>query len=113
LTAVSGAKFALPASAAVGVGYEASFAEKHAVEALLDADYYFGGSFAAAAGAAYTYNDMVTVRAGYRYGGQSPVPSFASVGVGVKFIGLKLDLAYLIGSAPAANTLALSLGYTF
>jgi long-subunit fatty acid transport protein len=113
LTAVSGAKFALPASAAVGVGYEASFAEKHAVEALLDADYYFGGSLAAAAGAAYTYNDMVTVRAGYRYGGQSPVPSFASVGVGVKFIGLKLDLAYLIGSGAAKNTLALSLGYTF
>jgi hypothetical protein len=35
------------------------------------------------------------------------------VGAGVKFIGLKLDLAYLIGSGAAANTLALSLGYTF
>lgn len=109
----SGAKYALPASVAVGAGYEATFADKHAIEALLDADYYFSGSFAAAAGAAYTYGDLVTVRAGYRYGGQSPVPSYASVGAGVKFIGLKLDLAYLIASGPAKNTLALSLGYTF
>ena len=108
-----GAKYSLPTSVAVGAGYEAVFADKHAIEALLDADYYFSGWFAAAAGAAYTYGELVTVRAGYRYGGQSPIPSYASVGAGVKFIGLKLDLAYLIGSGAAANTLALSLGYTF
>ena len=113
VTSASGTHFALPSSAAVGAGYEATFAGKHAVEALLDADYYFSGWFAAAAGAAYTYGDLVTVRAGYRYGGQSPIPSYASVGAGVKFIGLKLDLAYLIGSGAAKNTLALSLGYTF
>ena len=109
----SGAEFCIPGSVAVGAGYEATFADKHGIDVLLDADYYFSGWFAAAAGAAYTYNDLVTVRAGYRYGGDSPVPSYASVGAGVKFIGLKLDLAYLIASGPAANTLAVSLGYTF
>ena len=113
VTSASGVQFGLPASVAVGAGYEAAFADKHAIEALLDADYYFNGWFAAAAGAAYTYGDLVTVRAGYRYGGQSPVPSYASVGAGVKFAGLKLDLAYLIGSGAAKNTLALSLGYSF
>ena len=112
VTSASGVKFCIPGSAAVGAGYETAFG-KHAVEALLDADYYFSGWFAAAAGAAYTYGDLVTVRAGYRYGGESPIPSYASVGAGVKFIGLKLDLAYLIGSGAAKNTLALSLGYTF
>lgn len=109
----SGAEFCIPGSVAVGAGYEATFADKHGIDVLLDADYYFSGWFAAAAGAAYTYNDLVTVRAGYRYGGESPLPSYASVGAGVKFIGLKLDLAYLIASGPAKNTLALSLGYTF
>lgn len=113
VTSASGTQFCLPGSVAVGAGYEATFADKHGIEALLDADYYFSGWFAAAAGAAYTYNDLVTVRAGYRYGGQSPVPSYASVGAGVKFVGLKLDLAYLIGSGAAKNTLALSLGYSF
>lgn len=113
VTSASGVQLGLPASVAVGAGYETAFAGKHAIEALLDADYYFNGWFAAAAGAAYTYGDLVTVRAGYRYGGQSPVPSYASVGAGVKFAGLKLDLAYLIGSGAAKNTLALSLGYSF
>jgi hypothetical protein len=35
------------------------------------------------------------------------------VGAGAKFMGIKLDLAYLIGSGAAKNTLALSLGYAF
>jgi hypothetical protein len=58
---------------------------------------------------------MVSFRAGYRYGGDSPIPSFASVGAGVKFSGVKLDLAYLIagGDSPMKNTLAIGLGYSF
>ena len=111
--AKNGTAFSLPTSVALGAGYEMAFADVHSVDVLLDADYYFGGWFAAAAGAAYTYNDLVVVRAGYRYGGASPIPSYASVGAGVKFAGAKLDLAYLIGSSAMKNTLALSLGYTF
>ena len=109
----SGAKFSLPASVALGAGYEAAFAQKHTLEVLLDADYYFIGGVAAAAGLSYTFDQLVSVRAGYRYGGNSPLPSYASVGAGAKFKGMKLDLAYLIASGPMKNTLALSLGYTF
>ena len=111
--AKNGTAFSLPTSVALGAGYEMAFADVHSVDVLLDADYYFGGWFAAAAGAAYTYNDLVVVRAGYRYGGASPIPSYASVGAGVKFAGAKLDLAYLIGSSAMKNTLAVTLGYTF
>ena len=111
--AKNGTAFSLPTSVALGAGYEMAFADVHSVDVLLDADYYFSGSFAAAAGTTYTYNDLVVVRAGYRYGGASPIPSYASVGAGVKFAGAKLDLAYLIGSSAMKNTLALSLGYTF
>lgn len=55
----------------------------------------------------------VSVRAGYRYGGNSPVASYASLGAGVKLLGIRLDAAYLIGSGPMKNTLAISLGYSF
>ena len=113
VTSKSGAKFSLPTSAAIGAGYEAVFAEKHSIDVLLDADYYFMGAFAAAAGATYTFDDMVSVRAGYRYGGNSPLPSYASVGAGVKFAGVKLDLAYMLASGPMKNTLAVSVGYAF
>ena len=106
-------KFSLPASAVLGVGYEKTFAQKHGVDVSVDADYFFKGGFAASVGAEYTFNDLVSARAGYRYGGNTLIPSYASVGAGVKFMGIKLDLAYLIGSGAAANTLALSLGYTF
>lgn len=109
----NGTSYCLPGSVAVGAGYEMAFADVHSLDVLLDADYYFSGWFAAAAGAAYTYNDLVVVRAGYRYGGTSPIPSYASVGAGVKFAGAKLDLAYLIGSSAMKNTLALTVGYTF
>ncbi len=110
-----GVEFKLPASAALGAGYEAAFAEKHAVEANLDLDYFFDGWLAASVGAGYTFNDLVSVRAGYRYGGDSPIPSYASVGAGAKFMGIKLDLAYLIAGSdsPMSNTLAVSLGYSF
>ncbi len=110
-----GAKFSLPASAALGAGYETVFGEVHGIEANLDVDYFFEGGLAASVGAGYTFNDLVSVRAGYRYGGESPIPSFASVGLGGKFMGIKLDLAYLIAGAdsPMNNTLAVSLGYSF
>ena len=109
----NGTAYCLPGSVALGAGYEMAFADVHSVDVLLDADYYFSGWFAAALGATYTYNDLVVVRAGYRYGGASPIPSYASVGAGVKFAGAKLDLAYMIGSNAMKNTLALTLGYTF
>ncbi len=115
IESAGGKKFSLPASAALGAGYQKTFSEKHGVEANLDLDYFFDGWFAASVGAGYTFNDMVSVRAGYRYGGDSPIPSFASVGLGGKFMGIKLDLAYLIAGAdsPMKNSLALSLGYNF
>lgn len=47
-------------------------------------------------------------------GAQSlPVASYASLGAGVKLLGIRLDAAYLIGSGPMKNTLAISLGYSF
>lgn len=115
ITSASGAKYSLPTAGVLGVGYQAVLAQKHGIDVQADFDYYFEGAFAAAAGLSYTYDDMVSVRAGYRAGAKSVFPSFLSIGAGVKFAGVKLDLAYLAGAGESlvGNTLALSLGYTF
>lgn len=111
----SGAAFPLPSSVTLGAGYDKVLAQKHGIDVLLDADYYFTGGFSAALGAGYTFDKMVSVRAGYRYGTDTILPSFASVGVGVNFIGIKLDLAYLIAvsDSPLKNTLSVGVGYSF
>lgn len=115
IESASGDKFQLPASLTFGAGYLAEFADVHRVELLLDADWYFAGALSAVLGAEYCWDDMVSVRAGYRYGGKSVIPSHASVGSGVKLFGISLDLAYLIasGDSPLQNTLTFGLGYTF
>lgn len=108
----SGEKFSLPTSVTLGAGYGLSLGN-HGVELSLDADYFLDGGLAAAVGAEYAMKDMVFVRAGYRYSNNAPMPSFASVGAGVKFIGIKLDVAYVLGSDTIGNTLAVGLGYSF
>lgn len=113
ITSSNGVKFSLPAHASVGLGYEMNFAQIHDIDLALDADYFFKGGFAASLGAEYTFNDLASVRAGYHYGGKAVIPSYASVGAGVKFVGIKLDVAYLIASGAMKNTLAVGLGYSF
>ena len=115
VTSVSGQKFALPSALTLGLGYDKTFAQTHRVDVSVDADYYFTNAFAAAVGAGYTFNDMVGVKAGYRYGGKSVVPSYASLGLCGKFFGATIDLAYILpmGESPMSNTLAVSLGYRF
>lgn len=118
VTSKSGTKYSLPSAASVGLGYDMSFADVHAVGVSLDADYYFALGFAAALGVEYSYADMAFVRAGFNMGGEAVLPSFASIGAGVKFAGVELNLAYLLGfsdphSIPAKNTLSIGLGYSF
>lgn len=111
----SGVSFALPMAAAAGVGYTTEFGEKNHVDVNVDAEYYIDGGVAVAGGASYSFAKLATVRAGYRYGGNTVFPSYASVGAGVCLLGAHVDLAYLIGgkSSPMANTLCLSAGWAF
>ena len=64
----AGNEFCIPGSIAVGAGYSKVFGEKNGIDVLVDADYYFSGWMAVAAGAAYTYNDFVSVRIAGRTG---------------------------------------------
>ena len=58
---------------------------------------------------------MLTFRGGYHYGNASKgvIPSYASLGLGVKFFGVSIDAAYLFGSEILKNSFGVSLGYEF
>ena len=111
--AADGTAFGLPASATLAGDYALSFAEKHAVDFKLQADWFFKGGLCARAGAEYGFNDMAFVRLGYCYGGASPMPSFLSLGIGGKFAGVCINAAYLLGSPTVGGTLAVGAGYSF
>lgn len=115
VTAANGDKFSLPSSFTAGLGYDCIFAEKHKLDVNAELNYYFYKAFSAALGAGYTFNEMISVKAGYKYGGKSIIPSYASVGAGFRFAGVTLDFAYLMGgaSSPMKNTLSIGLGYRF
>ena len=114
VSSASGDSFSIPSSAAVGLGYDLDFAGKHGVNFLLDADYYFNGGIAAALGAEYSFNDMIFARAGYHYGTSKAIlPSFVTVGLGARFVGIDINFAYLTGNDLIGNTLTVGLGYSF
>ena len=107
------ASFGLPASAKVGLGYDKAFGTS-AILLAADADVFFTGGVGAALGAQYAWNDMVFVRAGFHLGtGHSPLPTYASVGLGGKFLGIHIDVSYLLASQALGNTLCVGLGYAF
>jgi len=112
-TAASSDSYYLPYSAVLAGNWSKTIAKKHSLEANLDLDYYFSEAISAAAGMQYGYKDMVFVRCGYRYGGNSIIPSYASLGLGGKFNGLSINASYVFGSQTLNNSLLIGLGYSF
>ena len=117
VSSASGKKFNIPMNAELAVSYSNVW-DKHGLEAAVDGKAWFGGPFAmgCAVGAEYEYDSLVSVRAGYHYGSvKNGVPSFASVGIGGRYFGVNLDVAYLIASktSPLRNTFTVGVGYSF
>lgn len=90
--------YSQPSLVKAGAGYTIGLgASSIAVNA--EADVLFSGGFMAGLGAEYSFDDLVFVRAGYHYGDdKKAIPSYGSLGAGVKFFGVRLDVAYLVGS---------------
>lgn len=102
-----------PMTAKVGAGYNLESGNSNIVFAA-EADIIFSGGIMAGAGCEYSFKDMVFARAGYHYGNSvNAVPSYASAGLGVKFFGAQLNFAYLFGSEILANSMIISIGYSF
>ncbi|MBQ9185806.1 MAG: PorV/PorQ family protein [Bacteroidales bacterium] len=110
---ILGESYSLPASAKVAGDYTLDI-EGNIIRADVDLDYYFSGNLTAGIGAEYGFADMVFIRAGYHYGeDKSVLPSFAAIGAGLKFYGVKLDFAYLTANKSLGNTITIGLGYSF
>lgn len=110
---ISGKTYDLPASAKLAGDYTFNFQE-NAIKLVADVDYFFSGNFSAAGGLQYSYNDLFFLRGGYHYGKKDSVlPSFATVGAGIKIAGVKVDVAWLTANKDLGNTLSIGLGYSF
>lgn len=105
----------LPSMIRLGAAYPLQMKEAHRLTLSVEARYLLSAaSVAAALGLEYAFKDLVFVRAGYHYGDAlKAIPSYASVGAGLKFAGISLGGAYLLagGDSPLKNSLSLSLGF--
>lgn len=82
--------------------------------ASIEVDYLFSGALMAGLGVEYTIVDIVSLRGGFHYGDAAKaVPTYASLGMGVKFADVHIDAAFLTASQTLGNTLMVGLGYSF
>ena len=104
-----GASYALPMMVRGGVAYSVA-----GLTASAEADYLFSGALMAGLGVEYGIADIAFLRAGYHYGDSAKaLASYASLGLGLQFAGVSLDLAFLTASETLGNTLMLGIGYCF
>ena len=104
-----GESYSMPMYARAGAAYSIV-----GVTVSAEADYIFEGAFGAALGTEYNIADIAFLRAGYHYGAEGKgLPSFASVGLGLKYFGIEFNAACLLASQTLGGTLLFGLGYSF
>lgn len=110
-------KYPLPTRVKSGVAYQLMDKQRHALLATVDLFYQITPGYsglASGVGAEYSYNNMLSLRAGYHFEGKDVGPSYATVGGGLQFAGVSLDLAYMIAGSdnPMRQTLMFSLKWS-
>lgn len=100
--------YKLPSLAVAGVSYG-----KGGFSARAEAGCFFSGSFLAGIGIEYTIVKIVSLRAGFHYGDDDHVPTYASAGLGLQLKGFKLDFTYLPPLGKAGGAFMGGLGYCF
>ena len=112
-------KYDLPATVKAGAAYQHIF-EKHCFTFSGEIDYrlmpanYCG--FMGGLGLEYLLNNTLALRAGYHASDQLKTgPSYGSLGAGVNFAGLNLNVAYWLAGSdnPANKSLVISLAFNF
>ena len=99
----------LPAMAKVGAAYHIG-----GFQASAEVDYLFADAIMAGIGAEYGFKDIAFIRAGFHYGdAQKAIPTYASVGLGVQYWGVRLDATWITASSVLGNSLGFSLSYSF
>lgn len=105
--------WSLPSAFTVAGSYVNVVSGLHRLEAKFKIDYYFSGCSGVSAGAQYGFADLVFVRGGYHYGGETIIPSYASAGLGLKFFNVTLDAVCLFASDTLQDSFGFSLGVSF
>ena len=112
----NGNKTTMPTYVAAGGALTVDVADKHQVGGAWSTRYFFRPSeykvLMLGAGLEYTYNKMVSLRAGYEYGDRNL--SHFTMGAGFKYGGLRLNGAYMLKTANAGSSYCtIGLGYDF
>lgn len=112
----NGNKTTMPTYVAVGGALTVDVADKHQVGGAWSTRYFFRPSeyktLMLGAGLEYTYNKMVSLRAGYEYGDRNL--SHFTMGAGFKYGGLHLNGACMLKTANAGSSYCtIGLGYDF
>ena len=112
----NGNKTTMPTYVAAGGSLTVDVADKHQVGGAWSTRYFFRPSeyktLMLGAGLEYTYNKMVSLRAGYEYGDRNL--SHVTMGAGFKYGGLRLNGAYMLKTANAGSSYCtIGLGYDF
>lgn len=112
----NGSKTSLPTHFAAGGALAVDVADRHQLVAAASARYFFQPSdfktFMAGGGLEYTYDKMLSVRAGYEYGEHNL--SHVTMGAGFKYHGLRLNGAYMLKTADAGSSYCtVGIGYDF
>ncbi len=103
-----------PMLARVGGAYRIGDPKASTVTPSVEADVLFKGGFMAGLGVEYSYKSMLFARGGFHYGDkEKAVPTYASLGLGVRFLGVSLDVAYLTASDILGNSISFGFGYRF
>ncbi|WP_296004562.1 PorV/PorQ family protein [uncultured Alistipes sp.] len=111
--------YSLPMNFTVGAALDTYLSDAHEITVGADFGYCFSPSAArgcqVALGAEYNLMQLVQFRAGYHYGERQVVPSYASVGAGLRILHLRLDFAYLFAGKETFlhNTYSISFGFDF
>ena len=111
VVSASGTEYKQPANVYAGAEYVLGIeSSKLALDVM--GEYYFSGNFGAALGTSFTYDDMVTIRAGYRYASEWCVlPAHFALGLGGKYMGFTIDATFAI--MPSSYITCASIGFSF
>lgn len=109
-----GDTYTQPAHGRLGIDWTQQWGSAHETRLLVDGEFYFSGNMALSVGAQYAWKEFLFARAGYHLASDNCViPSHLSLGLGVHWKGLRLDVSWLTASKVLNNTLAVGIGYSF
>lgn len=111
----SGTKYSLPSNVKLGAAYALAINDKNIITPMAQVGSLIDNfSLFAEGGAEYSYKNIAFARAAYHYGDEEKyMPSFISFGLGAKYCGFGLNVAYQMASSNIKNSFLISLSWGF